>query len=51
MSSAGQIRFSKPFHLRPGTPQTMKKLIVNADDLGADEGRNAAFSKAIEAGQ
>ena len=28
----------------------MKKLIVNADDLGADEGRNAGILEAIEGG-
>ena len=28
----------------------MKRLIVNADDLGADEGRNAGILEAVRAG-
>lgn len=30
--------------------ETMKRLIINADDLGADEGRNAGIFEAIQAG-
>ncbi|MBP1712988.1 MAG: YdjC-like protein, partial [Deltaproteobacteria bacterium] len=30
--------------------QKMKKLIINADDLGAEEGRNSGIFEAVRAG-
>lgn len=42
--------FPKFVHSRIKSGETMKRLIVNADDLGADSGRNAGIFEAIDAG-
>lgn len=42
--------FPKPLHSRGRSTLTVKKLIITADDLGADEARNAGIFEAIQAG-
>ncbi|MDD5476114.1 MAG: ChbG/HpnK family deacetylase [Syntrophales bacterium] len=42
--------FSKLLHQGKGSERKMKKLIINADDLGADESRNRGILEAMEAG-
>jgi len=42
---------SKSLHLCHGASKNMKRLIVNADDLAADEARNAGIFEAIAQGR
>ncbi|MBA4397060.1 MAG: hypothetical protein C0394_06735 [Syntrophus sp. (in: bacteria)] len=46
----GWIRIQKPLYLCPGGEGALKRLIIHADDLGADEARNAGIMEAVEAG-